>query len=59
MCVAKGLTGGYSPLAATLTTEKVFQVFRAPSDQFKTFFHGHSYTAQSAGMRESPSPICV
>jgi adenosylmethionine-8-amino-7-oxononanoate aminotransferase len=49
MCVAKGLTGGYSPLAATLTTERVFQAFRAPYDQFKTFFHGHSYTAHPLG----------
>jgi adenosylmethionine-8-amino-7-oxononanoate transaminase len=45
LCVAKALTGGYLPLAATLTSEKVFDAFRGRYDQFKTFFHGHSYTA--------------
>ncbi len=49
LCVAKGLTGGYTPLAATLTTERVFQAFRAPSERMKTFFHGHSYTAHPLG----------
>lgn len=44
MCLAKGITGGYLPLAATLTTDKVFQGFCADYRDFKTFFHGHSYT---------------
>ncbi len=44
MCVAKGITGGYLPLAATLTTEEIFQGFLAEFDEFKTFFHGHTYT---------------
>jgi adenosylmethionine-8-amino-7-oxononanoate aminotransferase len=43
-CVAKGLTGGYLPLAATLTTEEIFSAFLAPYEEFKTFFHGHTYT---------------
>lgn len=39
MCVAKGITGGYLPLAATLTTEKLYRAFRD-----STFYHGHTYT---------------
>lgn len=45
LCLAKGLTGGYLPLAATLTTQKIFDGFCAPYGQKKSFFHGHSYTA--------------
>lgn len=43
-CVAKGITGGYLPLAATLATEEIFAAFLAPYHEFKTFFHGHTYT---------------
>ena len=45
LCMAKGITGGYLPLAATLTTEKIYKGFLADYSEFKTFFHGHSYTA--------------
>ena len=44
LCLAKGLTGGYLPLAATLTTERIYQGFLGRFDQFRTFFHGHTYT---------------
>lgn len=44
MCLSKGITGGFLPLGATLCVEKITQPFRSP-DLFKTFFHGHSYTA--------------
>ena len=44
MCVAKGLTGGYLPLAATLTTERIYQGFLGAHEDFRTFFHGHTYT---------------
>jgi adenosylmethionine-8-amino-7-oxononanoate aminotransferase len=44
MAVAKGITGGYLPLAATLTTQKVFDAFCGEYKDFKTFFHGHTYT---------------
>jgi adenosylmethionine-8-amino-7-oxononanoate aminotransferase len=44
MCVAKGITGGYLPLAATLTTREIFTAFLGEFDQFRTFFHGHTYT---------------
>jgi adenosylmethionine-8-amino-7-oxononanoate aminotransferase len=43
MTVAKGITGGYLPLAATLTTEEVFESFLGSFDSKRTFFHGHTY----------------
>ena len=44
LCVAKGLTGGYLPLAATLTTERIYEGFLGAHEDFRTFFHGHTYT---------------
>jgi adenosylmethionine---8-amino-7-oxononanoate aminotransferase len=44
LCVAKGITGGYLPLAATLTTDEVFGGFLGKFEDYKTFFHGHTYT---------------
>jgi adenosylmethionine-8-amino-7-oxononanoate aminotransferase len=44
LCLAKGLTGGYLPLAATMTTERVFAKFLGRVDELKTFYYGHSYT---------------
>ena len=44
MCISKGLTGGFLPLAATLATREVWESFALP-DRRRTFFHGHSYTA--------------
>jgi adenosylmethionine---8-amino-7-oxononanoate aminotransferase len=44
LCLAKGLTGGYLPLAATLTTERVYEGFLGRFEQFRAFFHGHTYT---------------
>ncbi len=44
LCVAKGITGGYLPLAATLTTRRIFDGFVFPYEDMKTFFHGHTYT---------------
>jgi len=49
MAVAKGLSGGYLPLAATLTTEAVYRGFLGTYAQQKTFFHGHSYTGNPLG----------
>ena len=43
MCLAKGVTGGYLPLAATLATESVYQAFLGTYADSKSFFHGHTY----------------
>ena len=44
LCLAKGLTGGYLPLAATITNDRVYGAFLGRFDEVKTFFHGHTYT---------------
>jgi adenosylmethionine-8-amino-7-oxononanoate aminotransferase len=49
LALAKGLTGGYLPMAATLTTQTVFDAFLGEYEEFKTFFHGHSYTGNQLG----------
>jgi adenosylmethionine-8-amino-7-oxononanoate aminotransferase len=49
LALAKGLTGGYLPMAATLTTQKVFDAFLGDYSEFKTFFHGHSFTGNQLG----------
>jgi adenosylmethionine-8-amino-7-oxononanoate aminotransferase len=48
MCLSKGLTGGFLPLAATVCTPAVYEPFRS-MDRSRTFFHGHSYTANPLG----------
>jgi len=49
MCVAKGLTGGYLPVAATLTTDKIYRAFLGNIEERKTFFHGHTFTGNPLG----------
>ena len=49
MAISKGLTGGYMPLAATLATEEIYRGFLGSYDEFKTFFHGHSFTGNPLG----------
>src|SRR3989304_467529 len=49
MAIAKGITGGYLPLAATLVTEDIYNAFLGEYKEFKTFFHGHSYTGNPLG----------
>ncbi len=49
LCLAKGLTGGTMPLAATLTNEHVFRAFLGPVEAGRTFFYGHSYSGNPLG----------
>lgn len=49
LALAKGMTGGYLPMAATLTTQEVFATFLGEYEEFKTFFHGHSFTGNQLG----------
>jgi adenosylmethionine---8-amino-7-oxononanoate aminotransferase len=44
LCLAKGITGGYLPLAATLATERIYEGFLGEFEELRTFFHGHTYT---------------
>ncbi len=49
LCLSKGITSGYLPFAATLTTEEIFRAFYADYAERKTFFHGHTYTGNPLG----------
>jgi len=49
LCLAKGLTGGYLPLAATLTTDEVYRSFLGRPEEGRTFYHGHTYTGNALG----------
>ncbi len=47
ICLAKGLSGGYLPLAATVVSEPIYDAFRAPYTEYRTLFHGHTYTGNA------------
>ncbi len=49
LCVAKGLTGGYLPVAATLATDAVYEAFLGRYEEYRHFFHGHTYTGNPLG----------
>jgi adenosylmethionine-8-amino-7-oxononanoate aminotransferase len=49
LCVAKGLTGGYLPVAATLASDEVYAAFLGRYEEFRHFFHGHTYTGNPLG----------
>lgn len=49
LCLSKGLAAGYLPLAATLTTETLYKAFLGPFSEHRTFFHGHTFTANPLG----------
>ena len=49
LCLGKGLTGGYLPLAATLTSERVYEGFLGAHSEYRTFFHGHTFTGNPLG----------
>jgi adenosylmethionine-8-amino-7-oxononanoate aminotransferase len=47
LCLAKALSGGYLPLAATLATDRVYEAFLGEHEEFRTFFHGHTFTGNA------------
>jgi adenosylmethionine-8-amino-7-oxononanoate aminotransferase len=47
LCLAKGITGGYTPLAATVVNDTLYDAFRGPYTDFRTLFHGHTYTGNA------------
>lgn len=49
LCLGKGITGGYLPVAATLTTSEIFDAFLGEDSDGRTFFHGHTYTGNPLG----------
>ena len=51
MAISKGISAGYLPLAATLTTEGIYQAFLGEAQELKTFYHGHSYTGNPLACR--------
>ncbi len=57
MAVAKGITGGYLPVAATLTTDDIYSAFLGEPEESKTFFHGHTYTGNQLGCAVSIANI--
>ena len=59
LCLAKGMTGGYLPMAATLTTQKIFDAFLGGYEEFKTFFHGHSFTGNQLGAAASLASLQI
>ena len=59
LCLAKGLTGGYLPLAATLATERVYEAFLGPPEAGRTFFHGHTYTGNPLGAAAAHATLDV
>jgi adenosylmethionine-8-amino-7-oxononanoate aminotransferase len=56
LCLAKGITGGYLPLAATMTTQRVFDGFLGEG---RTFYYGHSYTANQLGCAAALASLAV
>ena len=59
LCLAKGLTGGYLPLAATLTTERIYEAFLGNYADRKTFFYGHSYCGNPVGCAAALASLAV
>jgi len=59
LCLGKGITGGYMPLAATLATEKIFSAFLGEFKELKTFFHGHTYTGNPLACAAALASLAV
>lgn len=59
ICLSKGITGGYLPFAVTATTNEIYNAFLGKYEEFKTFFHGHSYTANPLACAASTAVIDI
>jgi adenosylmethionine-8-amino-7-oxononanoate aminotransferase len=59
ICLSKGITGGYLPFAVTATTNEIYNAFLGKYEEFKTFFHGHSYTANPLACAASIAVIDI
>ena len=59
LAIAKGITGGYLPLAATLTTDRVFAGFLGSYEELRTFFYGHSYSGNSLGCAAAVANLAI
>jgi adenosylmethionine-8-amino-7-oxononanoate aminotransferase len=59
LCISKGLTGGYMPLAATLTHDEIYNAFLGPIDAGRTFYHGHTYTGNPLGCAAAHAALNV
>ncbi len=59
VALAKGLTGGYLPVAATLASETIFDAFLGGYAELKTFFHGHSYTGNALGCAAALANLAI
>jgi adenosylmethionine-8-amino-7-oxononanoate transaminase len=59
MCLAKGITGGYLPLAATLVTQKIYKGFLGEYEDKKTFYHGHTYTGNPVACAASIASLKI
>lgn len=59
LALAKGLTGGYLPLAATLTSERIFEAFLGDVREMKTFFYGHSYAGNQLGCAAALASLAI
>jgi adenosylmethionine-8-amino-7-oxononanoate aminotransferase len=59
ICLSKGLTGGYLPLSAVLTTDQVYQAFYADYQSLTAFLHSHSYTGNALACRAALAAIDI
>src|SRR3569623_2728614 len=59
MCLAKGISGGYLPLAATLASERIYEGFLGAFEQFRTFFHGHTFTGNPLACAAARATLAV
>ncbi len=59
MAISKGITGGYLPLAATLTTQEIYDAYLGDYEEFKAFFHGHSYTGNPLGCAAALANLAI